>query len=60
MGYDVCAATLLDEKHAFLKRAARESALLCFQHDRDVALARLTTDERGQVTISHTESQVTS
>jgi glyoxylase-like metal-dependent hydrolase (beta-lactamase superfamily II) len=48
MGYDVCAETLLLEKHSFLERARTENALLCFQHDADTAAVRVTMNERGQ------------
>jgi hypothetical protein len=48
MGYDVCAETLLVEKHAFLERARTENALLCFQHDADTAAVRVVMNDRGQ------------
>jgi glyoxylase-like metal-dependent hydrolase (beta-lactamase superfamily II) len=48
MGYDVCAETLLLEKHSFLERARTENALLCFQHDADTAAVRVTMNDRGQ------------
>jgi glyoxylase-like metal-dependent hydrolase (beta-lactamase superfamily II) len=47
MGYDVCADTLLCEKQAFLDRAVSEQAVLYFQHDGDVAAARITVGARG-------------
>lgn len=48
MGYDICAETLLSEKHAFLQRAESESALVCFQHDADTVAAYISRSERGQ------------
>jgi glyoxylase-like metal-dependent hydrolase (beta-lactamase superfamily II) len=47
MGYDVCADTLLREKLAFLERAVALNATVCFQHDRDVPLARIIRNPKG-------------
>lgn len=47
MGYDVCADTLLREKLVFLERATEVNATVCFQHDRDVALARIIRNSKG-------------
>jgi glyoxylase-like metal-dependent hydrolase (beta-lactamase superfamily II) len=47
MGYDVCADTILREKLAFLERAISMNATVCFQHDRDIALARIVRNAKG-------------
>lgn len=47
MGYDVCADTLLREKLLFLERAVTLQATVCFQHDRDVPLARIIRNSKG-------------
>ncbi|MFN4895195.1 MAG: MBL fold metallo-hydrolase [Pseudomonadota bacterium] len=47
MGYDVCADTLLREKLSFLERATALNATVCFQHDRDTALARIGRNPKG-------------
>lgn len=47
MGYDMCAATLLREKEAFLSYALERDALIIFEHDRDTAIATIGKDERG-------------
>jgi len=47
MGYDVCADTILREKLAFLERAISTNATVCFQHDRDIALARIVKNSKG-------------
>jgi glyoxylase-like metal-dependent hydrolase (beta-lactamase superfamily II) len=46
MGYDACAATVLREKAEVLGRAADEGAILVFEHDPEVAAARIARDER--------------
>lgn len=58
MGYDVCADTLLLEKENFLERATSENALLCFQHDRDTALARIARTKAGAYEVVERWSQV--
>ena len=40
MGYDVAAIETMQEKRAFLERAAAERAWVCLEHDPDVAFAR--------------------
>ncbi len=58
MGYDVCADTLLREKLVFLERAIAMNATVCFQHDRDIALASIVRNPKGgfeAVQISDTE-----
>lgn len=48
MGYDVCAETLLKEKLSFLERASLPDVTVCFQHDADVALAKVGLNPKGQ------------
>lgn len=48
MGYDVCAQTLLKEKLSFLERASHQDVIVCFQHDADVALAKVGLTPKGQ------------
>lgn len=47
MGYDVCADTLLREKLTFLERATAPGVTVCFQHDANVAFARIHRNDRG-------------
>lgn len=47
MGYDICAASLLEEKEALLSRAVAEGWILFFGHDPDVSAGRIARDERG-------------
>jgi hypothetical protein len=53
MGYDVCAETLLREKLAFLDRAIAAGVTVCFQHDRDVAFATISVNDKGQFSATH-------
>ena len=46
MGYDQCGSTILKEKEAFLKFAASRNAWVVFQHDAEVACAKVVADER--------------
>jgi glyoxylase-like metal-dependent hydrolase (beta-lactamase superfamily II) len=41
MGYDICTATLLQEKEKFLASAVKQNALVIFEHDRTVVSARV-------------------
>lgn len=41
MGYDMCARTIIEEKDAFLKKAVENNWIVVFEHDRDLAAARL-------------------
>lgn len=47
MGYDMCAATLLEEKERFLDRAIERNAFVVFEHDVKTAIAVVGKDERG-------------
>jgi len=47
MGYDVCADTIMREKLSFLERAEALNATVCFQHDIDVALAKIRRSDKG-------------
>lgn len=47
MGYDMCAATVMKEKEAFLKEAVNRKAIVVFQHDRDFEAGRIGTDAKG-------------
>jgi hypothetical protein len=47
MGYDVCADTLLREKLTFLERAIGPGVTVCFQHDIEVAFAKVRQNDRG-------------
>ncbi len=48
MGYDMSAETLLVEKEDFLRRAVAGDWIVVFEHDPEVAAARLRVDERGR------------
>jgi glyoxylase-like metal-dependent hydrolase (beta-lactamase superfamily II) len=48
MGYDMCVATLLEEKQAFLRQAVEEDWIVVFAHDPGTPAARLRLDERGR------------
>jgi len=48
MGYDISAGTLLEEKEDFLSRAVALHWIVVFEHDPDVAAARVKMDEKGQ------------
>jgi glyoxylase-like metal-dependent hydrolase (beta-lactamase superfamily II) len=56
MGYDACAATVLKEKAVVLNRAVDENAVLVFEHDPEIAAARIRRDDRGGFTIAETIS----
>lgn len=47
MGYDMCAATTLREKEAFLQRAEAERWTLVFEHDAHTAAATVTRNPKG-------------
>ncbi len=47
MAYDVAPLDTLAEKEAFLERAAQEDWLLFFEHDTEIATARVRKGERG-------------
>jgi glyoxylase-like metal-dependent hydrolase (beta-lactamase superfamily II) len=51
MGFDVCAETLLKEKEAFLSQALNKNALVFFEHDPEVAAARVVLNDRGHYTV---------
>lgn len=51
MGYDMSAETLLVEKEDFLRRAVAGDWLVVFEHDPEVAAARLKMDERGRYAV---------
>ena len=48
MGYDMSAETLLVEKEDFLRRAVAGDRVVVFEHDPDIAAARLKVDEKGR------------
>jgi glyoxylase-like metal-dependent hydrolase (beta-lactamase superfamily II) len=48
MGYDMSAETLLVEKEDFLRRAVAGDWVVVFEHDPEIAAARLKVDERGR------------
>lgn len=48
MGYDMCAATVIEEKRALLTRAVEENAVLVFEHDSETAACKVALDSRGQ------------
>lgn len=51
MGYDMCAETQVAEKESFLKQAIEEGWIVVFEHDPEVAAARLGLDDRGRPTV---------
>ena len=53
MGYDVRPLVTLEEKHAFLERAAAEGWQLFFEHDPDVVVAGVERTARGFETTNH-------
>lgn len=46
MGYDQCGSTILKEKEEFLKFAAAKDAWVVFQHDAEVASAKIVEDSK--------------
>lgn len=48
MGYDLCAQVSMQEKEAFVRRAVEENWIIVFEHDAEVAAARIKFDEKGQ------------
>jgi glyoxylase-like metal-dependent hydrolase (beta-lactamase superfamily II) len=56
MGYDMSAEILLEEKAAFLDRAAAEDVIVVFAHDPEVAAGRIGRDEKGHYTLAETVS----
>ena len=56
MGYDVCAERLLAEKEDFLRRAVDGGWVVVFEHDPDVAAARLKVDVRGHFAVRESVS----
>ncbi|HMO01779.1 MAG TPA: MBL fold metallo-hydrolase [Oligoflexia bacterium] len=46
MGYDMCAATLIEEKKLFLSKAAKENIILFFEHDTTLQAATIKEDEK--------------
>jgi glyoxylase-like metal-dependent hydrolase (beta-lactamase superfamily II) len=51
MGYDICAGTLLKEKDEFLDAAVKREAIVLFQHDPNLAAAKVIKDEKGNYTL---------
>ena len=47
MGYDICATTVMEEKQRMLDATVEEDAILVFEHDIQVAAARLV-EEKGR------------
>lgn len=54
MGYDICAETILGEKHRFLGSCVDRGAIVVFQHDPHVEAGTVVRDERGQFTLGRT------
>lgn len=52
MGYDVCADTLLREKYALLDKAIMKDATVWFQHDTQVACAKIQRTDRGDFSLT--------
>lgn len=48
MGYDMCAATTLKEKEAFLRRAEAEDWIVVFEHDAETAAVTVGKNAKGQ------------
>lgn len=51
MGYDICANTLLEEKKQFLEYAIEHDAIVVFEHDPDVAAARIHVNQKGHYAV---------
>lgn len=51
LGYDICAATALKERAALLDEAHRKRSIIVFEHDADLAAARITIDARGHYAV---------
>jgi glyoxylase-like metal-dependent hydrolase (beta-lactamase superfamily II) len=51
MGYDIAAESLLVEKRELLDRAVAEGWIVVFEHDPDLAAARVKIDERGRYAV---------
>ena len=54
MGYDRFPEKLIDEKRSLLEDLIRREGWLIFTHDPTVACGRVSKDERGRFTLSHT------
>lgn len=52
MGYDMCAQTALQEKSDFLRGAVEGNWVICFEHDPELAAARVRFDEKGRAFVS--------
>ena len=51
MGYDMCAERSMEEKRSFLEQAVAGRWIVVFEHDPDLAAARLAFDERGRAIV---------
>jgi glyoxylase-like metal-dependent hydrolase (beta-lactamase superfamily II) len=54
MGYDMCAERAMEEKRKFLEEAVAGAWIVVFEHDPELAGARIKFDERGRPTIAET------
>jgi len=52
MGYDMCAERSMEEKARFLDEAVAGGWIVVFEHDPDLAAARLAFDERGRPVVA--------
>lgn len=48
MGYDICAATAMEEKQSFIEQAVKQDWLVVFQHDPQVPAAAVAFDDRNR------------
>jgi glyoxylase-like metal-dependent hydrolase (beta-lactamase superfamily II) len=51
MGYDICASTILEEKQRFLSEIEARNGIIVFEHDPEVAAARIHTNSRGHFAV---------
>jgi hypothetical protein len=55
MGYDRFPEHIVDEKERLLDRLAKDGTRIFFTHDRAVASARVTRDEKGRFSASEVD-----
>ena len=60
MGYDRFPEKLIDEKVTILSKMVRNNGRLFYTHDSEVALSRVTLDDRGRFGTTHTEPHLQS
>lgn len=54
MGYDMCAERCMEEKAAFVQQAVEDRWIIVFEHDPELAGARVKLDEKGRPVLAET------